>query len=210
MSGRYERVRYDPTRSTNNQHQQQSRCDHPTSLHWYQKLTLFISSIDRQVNAHDEDDHVSSPIQTTRSRQQIPSSPPPSFHSRASSPTPRNRRVNDPTLADAFDADDSEDEDEPDDRQRLVRQNSEPVTSGSSTGGPAANTPPEPARSSMATAAAAAVAAASNRIFGSGIQSDGVFSNLTAKPERGGASEKEEQPPVRLTLRPKSDAFISR
>jgi len=30
-------------------------------------------------------------------------------------------------------------------------------------------------------------------VYGGGVQSDGVFSNLTAKPEVG---EKEEQPPV--------------
>lgn len=158
-----------------------------------------------KVNAHDEDDHdgVSSPVErsrTHRSPRSVPSSPPPSFHSRASSIAPRNRTVNDPTLADAFDGDDSDSDEEPDDRQRLVRQDSglshqqpssssvspQPTPTGGSSGG---STP-----GSRATPAS--TTANSNRIiFGSGIQSDGVFSNLTAKPERSG-TEKEEQPPV--------------
>lgn len=89
-----------------------------------------------------------------------------------------------------------------------MRQNSDPTQptgSGSSSSQPTpssgSNTPPESTRSNVAAANAAAAAAAvgSNRVvFGSGIQSDGVFSNLTAKPERGG-SEKEEQPPVCLS-----------
>ena len=37
------------------------------------------------------------------------------------------------------------------------------------------------------------------RVYGGGIQSDGVFSNLTAKPERAG-EEKEELPPVGFAL----------
>lgn len=113
--------------------------------------------------------------------------------------TTRNRRVNDPTLADAFDADDSEDDDEPDDRQRLVRQNTDPVNhaaasdQAASTGGSGASTPPSQPAGAVGNVAAAN---SSNRIFGSGIQNDGIFSNLTAKPERSG-TEKEEQPPVR-------------
>lgn len=109
--------------------------------------------------------------------------------------------MNDPDLADAFDADDSDSDDEPDDRQRLVRQNSEPVqaagsdsSSSQQTPSSGAYTPPEPTRSNVSAAAATS----SNRVvFGSGIQNDGIFSNLTAKPERSG-TEKEEQPPVRL------------
>jgi hypothetical protein len=49
--------------------------------------------------------------------------------------------------------------------------------------------------SSTAAAAAAAHAGAAGRVYGSGIQADGVFSNLSAKPERT-EGEKEEQPPV--------------
>lgn len=165
-----------------------------------------ILSLHRQVNAHDEDDEIAHPDSRTSpptrrpnhaaaaSATHAPSSPPPSFHSRASSTGPRNRHVNDPALADAFDADDSDSDDEPDDRQRLVRHNSEPASPGGSS---TLNTPPEPARAnaSATNANAPAAAASGMRVFGSGIQNDGIFSNLTAKPERGG-SEKEEQPPV--------------
>ncbi|ROV92230.1 hypothetical protein VPNG_09653 [Cytospora leucostoma] len=150
-----------------------------------------------RVNAVDDDDIPSTPIVATTGHHPIPNSPPPSFHSRTSSSTIRNRPVHDPTLADAFDADDSDSDDEPDDRQRLVRQNSDPVQptssdqhlplSSNSSGAytPASSQPPQ----------TTATPSRSNRIVGSGIQSDGVFSNLTAKPERGG-SEKEEQPPT--------------
>lgn len=165
-----------------------------------------------QLNAHDQDDddHIASPTdhrsRTRLSSQPAPSSPPPSFHSRASSTAPRNRRVDDPALADAFDADESDSDDEPDDRQRLVRQNSDiasqsnsgsstrqptPLTGSSGASTPATRPPPAPSARPIALATTS-----SNRIFGSGIQNDGIFSNLTAKPERAG-TEKEEQPPVR-------------
>ena len=66
-----------------------------------------------QVSANEEE----SPISP-----QIPSSPPPSFRSRASSPT-RHPRTVDQNLADTFDADgsDSDEENDGDDRQRLMR-----------------------------------------------------------------------------------------
>lgn len=147
-----------------------------------------------RVNAHDDDDTVNTPVATKTGPQPVPNSPPPSFHSRISSSTLRNQEVQDPTLANAFDADDSDSDDEPDDRQRLVRQNSDPVQpppsghqTASSIDSSGVNTP--------VSSQAQATASSSNRIFGSGIQSDGVFTNLTAKPERGG-SEKEEQPPT--------------
>ncbi|KAJ0116610.1 hypothetical protein N8I77_002926 [Diaporthe amygdali] len=153
-----------------------------------------------RVNAQDEED-APSPIAASRtSRSPLPNSPPPSFHSRASSAAPRNRQVQDPTLADAFDADESDSDDEPDDRQRLVRQNSDPIQPTSSSArhpapyspvsSSASTPPPQPPRSQPS-----ATATSSSRIFGSGIQNEGVFSNLTAKPERGG-TEKEEQPPT--------------
>lgn len=162
-----------------------------------------------QVNAHDEDDdHVASSIERSRIRltQSDADSPPPSFHSRASSTAPRNRRVEDPALADAFDADNSDSDDEPDDRQRLVRQNSDlapPSISGSSTqqntpltGSSGASTPASRPAAVQATRTITTATTSSNRFFGSGIQNDGIFSNLSAKPERSN-SEKEEQPPVR-------------
>ncbi|PSR82411.1 hypothetical protein BD289DRAFT_371251 [Coniella lustricola] len=159
-----------------------------------------------RVNAHDDQDHAGVP---SAQSPLTPHSPPPSFHSRASSIAPRNRQVSDPTLADAFDADESDSDDEPDDRQRLVRQNSDPVAPGGSqdpllpaTSGPSSTSPHAAGSHTNVTAAAAASAAAAaagastngNRMLGSGIQRDGVFSNLTAKPERAG-TEKEEMPP---------------
>lgn len=165
---------------------------------WHDPLLTRLASC-FQVNAQDDEDHHVPSAQSPLT----PQSPPPSFHSRASSIAPRNRQVSDLTLADAFDADESDLDDEPDDRQRLVRQNSDPITPGGSQGtlssatSGSSSTSPHAAASNPSAAAAAAAAAANsnNRLFGSGIQRDGVFSNLTAKPERAG-TEKEEQPPV--------------
>ncbi|KAF3355783.1 Low molecular weight phosphotyrosine protein phosphatase [Verticillium dahliae VDG1] len=68
-----------------------------------------------RVHAQDEDD--------SRTRSNItPNSPPPSFHSRQSS---RERSRVDPTLADAFDTDGDDSDDEGDDRQRLPERATE-------------------------------------------------------------------------------------
>jgi hypothetical protein len=99
----------------------------------------------------------------------------------------RRNRV-DPDLEDAFDDDDDSD-DEVDDRQRLVRQNTTP----SSTQLPAVNhasptpqpTPVQPHVSSSSRP----------RVVGGGVGTDGVFANMSARPERT-ESEKDEQPPV--------------
>lgn len=140
-----------------------------------------------QVNAHDEDEP-ETPV-TAVPRHAIPNSPPPSFHSRASS-LERRRRV-DPTLADAFGTDGDDSDDEADDRQRLVRGNSSSAEPGSSRTPSSEGAGPteEPEETRLPAAAGA-----SSRVYGGGIQADGVFSNLTAKPDRG--AEKEEQPPV--------------
>ncbi|CAK7207579.1 hypothetical protein SEUCBS139899_010389 [Sporothrix eucalyptigena] len=158
-----------------------------------------------RVNAHDDDASPTSPTLN------IPNSPPPSFHSRASSPQSGGRRQNDvnPTLADAFDADSDHesDDDQADDRQRLVRSrdalrpmrapawmtsttsDSEEVqTPSTSTSTP---TPPPTRRPAPAPSAPTPT---TGRVYGGGIQSDGVFSNLTARPEPG--EEKEELPPT--------------
>jgi hypothetical protein len=130
-------------------------------------------------------------------RQRIPNSPPPSFHSRASSQE-RRRQAVDPTLADAFDTDGDDSDDEPDDRQRLVRQSSFPVSiaSMSPAGSSSAERPAVTARQATQWPSTSNPSnAQASRIYGGGIQSDGVFSNIMARPERG---EKvvEEQPPV--------------
>ncbi|EEQ30504.1 hypothetical protein McanMca71_000790 [Microsporum canis] len=129
------------------------------------------------VNTRNEDDAVGS-----QTIQPIPSSPPPSFHSRTPSPTSRRLLSQDPlhsdadrTLADAFGDDDghSDDEEGDDDRQRLMRGSPANTT-------PDHSTPETPARSSNSQARANA--SASRVIRGA---NDGVFANLSAKPERG-------------------------
>lgn len=148
--------------------------------------------VNLQVNAHDEDEEHDVP----QRRVQIPNSPPPSFHSRASSPN-RNGRVNN-DLADAFDDDDASD-DEADDRQRLVRQNSTPTIRSTSDSSRSS----APAASASIPATADTTSSSSRpRVMGGGNASDGVFANMSARPERGDANaEKEEQPPVCLPCR---------
>lgn len=171
MAGRYERVRICASRL-------------PATL-----------TISEQVNAHDDDD-VDSPV-NPRGLEPIPNSPPPSFHSRASSPT-RRRDVNS-ALADAFGSDDEDSDDDVDDRQRLVRQNSTPNAHSSDHAAlfqPAQPPAPAPLPSGSRP-----------RVMGGGTGSDGVFANLSARPERDDPEkEKEEQPPVCELRRPSLDA----
>ena len=100
------------------------------------------------MDAHDDDEAHAHPSNPSRANL-TPSSPPPSFRSRSSSPSSRrllhdaSRSRNDggdgdadQTLADAFDdGSDSEADDQPDDRQRLMRANPEPQSLGGSAGG---------------------------------------------------------------------------
>ena len=81
-----------------------------------------------QVNTQDNDDPdalLERSRAALRTARRVPNSPPPSFHSRTSSLERRRQAQQgvDPTLADAFDADDDDSDDEADDRQRLVRSN---------------------------------------------------------------------------------------
>lgn len=149
-----------------------------------------------RVNTQDDDPDTPTTPSSLRP-QPIPNSPPPSFHSRASSAERRRQNV-DPTLADAFDAEDDDSDDEPDDRQRLVRGNSYPISSNSTTRTSDGDDdrPSAPGgQSAQWSSAGTNAQQAGSRVYGGGIQSDGVFSNMTARPERG---EKivEEQPPV--------------
>jgi hypothetical protein len=139
-----------------------------------------------QINGQDEDDFGARNNNNNNNLSHpVPHSPPPSFHSRSSSPQP-TRQV-DSTLADAFDDDDDSD-DEVDDRRRLMRQNSTPSMEN-------VNTIPTPAQ--PAAPAPTPSGSRSTRIVGGGSGSDGVFANLSARPERGGSdSEKDELPPV--------------
>ncbi|KAK0648075.1 hypothetical protein B0T16DRAFT_370347 [Cercophora newfieldiana] len=146
-----------------------------------------------RVNAQDDDDLESPTERVPRPTHPIPNSPPPSFHSRASS-IRGNPTVN-PDLADAFDADDDDSDDDADDTQRLVRGGSS-TTLGAATQADTASSRSQPARTTTqpATISAPAGQSTRGRVYGGGIQSDGVFSNLNAKPERAG-EEKEEMPP---------------
>jgi len=148
-----------------------------------------------------ESDADSSP--TSYSNQPIPSSPPPSFRSRASSPSSQRHNARgsvtrvDQTLADTFDdgqASDDEGENEGDDRQRLIRSNTQPVQEERVPQGlyqpriqrrvgeqPTSAPPPAPAPSSRQSHPAT---------FSS--SNDGVFANLAAKPD---LEKLEELPP---------------
>ncbi|KAL5598310.1 hypothetical protein BROUX41_003631 [Berkeleyomyces rouxiae] len=159
------------------------------------------------VLAHDDESMRNSTRSTRLSRRSTTtSSSPPSFHSRPSSPE-RNRTV-DPDLADAFGSDsdsDGDSADEADDRQRLVRRaptttsisgpndNDSPTTGLSQTSIPETRLPSTTTTATHATTTATS-AQPSGRVYGGGMASDGVFSNLSAKPDTG--EEKEELPPT--------------
>ncbi|KAF2259988.1 hypothetical protein CC78DRAFT_502370 [Lojkania enalia] len=149
---------------------------------------------------HDEEDSPSSP----HPQYPIPNSPPPSFHSRASSPSGASRRLlaDDPltndadrTLADTFDSpsddedSDGEDGDGVDDRQRLMRGNPQPQADAEG------EEPPRQGIQRRVTTLPAFNTAMprSGRVYGGG-SNDGVFANLSAKPTRG--EDVEEKPPT--------------
>lgn len=145
-----------------------------------------------QVSANDED---------TPTSPQIPNSPPPSFRSRASSPTSRHNTEVDQNLADTFDADgsDSDEDNDGDDRQRLMRgtpssSSAEQISTQSTTTSETTR-PPVTERRTTHIPAFAPVPTITGRVYGGGSGSDGVFANLSAKPERG--EKVEEHPPVR-------------
>jgi hypothetical protein len=103
----------------------------------------------------------------------------------------------DQNLADTFDADGSDDEDnDGDDRQRLMRGTpasssaehiaSEPPSEGTTLAPPPTVRPPTALPTFTPT---------STRVYGGGSGSDGVFANLSAKPELG--EKMEEHLPVR-------------
>lgn len=145
--------------------------------------------------ANDDDDIQSS------TPHPVPASPPPSFHSRASSPSGgASRRLlsDDPLtddadqmLADTFDTD-SEDEEESDgrdDRQRLMRGQPEPERESDD-----GDDVRQGVQRRVTQLPVFNTQAPSGRVVGGG-QNDGVFANLSAKPTRG--EDLEEKPPVR-------------
>jgi len=145
------------------------------------------------VNSHDQDDD-DTPDSPT-SIHTAPTSPPPSFRSRASSPTSRRLLGQDPLLSgterehldDTFDDGEASDaENDGDDRQRLMR-----ADTGLSR---------QDATSTTASAPAPAVERRVTELPAfrpmppSSRATDGVFANLSAKPERG--EQVEEKPPT--------------
>ncbi|KAI1430735.1 hypothetical protein GGR50DRAFT_683464 [Xylaria sp. CBS 124048] len=161
-----------------------------------------MSSRYQRVNTQDDD--IDAPSPSSLLPPGVPNSPPPSFHSRASS-ADRRRPAVDSDLADAFDTDGDDSDDEPDDRQRLVRGNSLPTSSNTAATSQMSSTGDEsrsllnPARHASQppsfSTADRPQSASNSRIYGGGIQSDGVFSNMTARPERG-EKPVEESPPT--------------
>jgi len=151
--------------------------------------------------SNNEEDTPLTPTELTAT----PSSPPPSFRSRASSTTSRHLLAQDPsrsdedrTLADTFDADgsDSDEENDGDDRQRLMRGTPSSSSTEQITQEPAADgTRPAPVERRVTHLPVFAPQAAPNgRVYGGGSGSDGVFANLSAKPESG--EKAEEHPPT--------------
>jgi hypothetical protein len=153
-----------------------------------------------QVNSHDDDDF-DSPVASSNPHG-MPSSPPPSFRSRESSPTSRRLLAQDPLLRDADqdladtfdDGDGSDAENDGDDRQRLMR--ADPGVSASATDSSPPNTrPPQVER--RVTELPAFRPAPRGTGTAQAQANDGVFANLSAKLERG--EQLEEKPPVSKT-----------
>ncbi len=149
----------------------------------------------------------------------IPSSPPPSFRSRDSSPSSPSRTQHffsetdpltseaDRTLADTFDSpsDDEDDDDhaEPDDRQRLMRgqastDRDDQDEHNASPSQNATSTPPRRIERRVTQLPVFVPSANGGRVYGGGNANDGVFSNLAAKPASGDLED--EKPPVSCLL----------
>ncbi|KAL8717051.1 MAG: hypothetical protein Q9225_005670 [Loekoesia sp. 1 TL-2023] len=160
------------------------------------------------VSNHDQDDEPSTP-RANEDFHSVPSSPPPSFRSRASSPTSRHLLTSedpltseaDRTLADTFDdgsASDSESHDGGDDRQRLMRGNTIPPPTENQTTTVSDGARPVPIQRTV-TEFPGVTPVVPGRTRGMpystfASSNDGVFANLNAKPERGEKQE-EEKPP---------------
>lgn len=167
------------------------------------------------MNAHDDEEAPQSQSSIPLRTHSTPSSPPPSFRSRSSSPSRRRLLRDDPhdtgaddTLAAAFgDGSDSEADDEPDDRQRLMRAQPDPQpvadsntttasasSSGAGSGSQSSGEQRTPAMQRRPTILPSfnGPGSGSGRTISS--SNDGVFANLAAKPERG--EKNEDMPPV--------------
>ena len=169
-----------------------------------------VNSHQPQVSPNDDEDHQDIPRRSSNT-DSIPSSPPPSFRSRASSPSSRHLLSEDPitteaerTLADTFDDGSDSDDDgnnQGDDRQRLMRASTHQSESEQRSG----NNGNGPNLTGAVTRLPVVVPPVSSNVptrpYASAIpystfshSNDGVFANLDAKPERG--EKIEEQPPV--------------
>ena len=173
----------------------------------------YVNTLYTQVSANDEDP-IPEQLQRISTAESTPSSPPPSFRSRASSPSSRRLLSSDPvaseaerTLADTFDDGSDSDDDgnsQGDDRQRLMRAS----TTQSEAEQRVVHDGDRPDLSTTTTRLPGQMTPASNvpaRPYTGGApfssfshSNDGVFANLNAKPERG--EKVEEQPPVSLSL----------
>lgn len=157
----------------------------------------------------NEDDESPANLRSSQTEKLVPSSPPPSFRSRASSPTSRRLLTSqDPlasdaerTLADAFDdgeGSDDEGRDQEDDRQGLMRRTEpQPNTDETVQSSSRPHTVERRVTAFPSFTRSPATTASTRRVYGggSGSVNDGVFANLNAKPERGEKLE-EEKPPV--------------
>ncbi|KAJ5082836.1 hypothetical protein N7532_011879 [Penicillium argentinense] len=163
----------------------------------------------QRVNAHDEEDDSQSYQLNPQRSGHNPTSPPPSFRSRSSSPSSRRLLHGDPhrnddeqTLADAFGSEDESDNDEePDDRQRLMRANPDTRSSAGNDQTGAAASSSERRSDGQDQSRISALArrptilpnfAPTSPGTGSrsvAVSNDGVFANLAAKPERGEKNE---------------------
>lgn len=164
--------------------------------------------------ANDDAEH-QSPVSATPGsypEDAIPASPPPSFRSRASSPSTRHllaqhdplREDAERTLDEAFDSP-SDDEDDGEGRTRLInngsRRSQDEVERSSGTA--TQHDAPQPGRIQRQPTELPAFTPQNTRrgkVYGAGNASDGVFANLSAKPQRGD-NDPEEKPPVCLVLR---------
>ena len=150
-----------------------------------------------QVAVHDTDNRI-----RVQSPTGIPQSPPPSFRSqvssRRSSRDDATHSAEEQDLDNAFDApsddDDADDTAGRNDQQRLISHNS---TSAFNEAG-STERPSEPERRNTDIPNFAS-AAPSGRVMGGGSQAnDGVWANISAKPQAG--EDVDEKPPVRTLI----------
>lgn len=158
-----------------------------------------------QVNQqdHDDEDNHDSPVTpTSRNQQDVPHSPPPSFRSRTTSPSSRrllnqdplhseNNEDRDRDMADAFG--DSDNEDEADDRQRLMRNNTSRSVSSQNVTAPPQGLAVPPTIERRITSIPSFTPATTTRAAPKPA-SDGVFANLSAKPSAGGEPTDDKPP----------------